>query len=344
MIEEVTSKGQEGLFTSCYVECGILGAKAPTFTHYYGCDKASVFDLASLSKGLVLGPLVYQLLDLMSLSSLCKVSDVLPSADLPMAVKNIVIKDLLSHESGLPAWRNFWVNRLDSKTSFAEFSATADSHIEKVFSRFEGLTFQPGKDLYSDVGMILLGYLVQKASGQSLEELFMDLLAPFDQKGFMGGPKGLLGVAKEDVVRTAYCPIRRRELQGEVHDENCAALGGFTGHAGLFSTGPRLGGVLRDYAKSRVLSGYFSENERLLRETKKTGLFGLRRGDDIGSLPFGQGMAMGHLGFTGTAFWVWPEKGFYGVLLTNRVVSGRVSPKIQPFRGKVFGYLGGYLG
>ena len=120
-----------------------------------------------------------------------------------------------------------------------------------------------------------------------------------------------------------------------MHDENCFSLGGFTGHAGLFATGPSVGVLLKSGASLPVFASFMAENANHLAKSSKTGLLGLRRGDDSGSLPFGGGSSMGHLGFTGTAFWVQPNLGRYAVLLTNRVASGRISAEIQPFRGRI---------
>lgn len=263
-----------------------------------------------------------------------------PNCDLPDAIKRLCVGDILAHESGLPAWRNFWINRISPSALQADMQSTGSLHIERVLERVDLTLGQLGTDLYSDVGMIIIGYLVAKIRQQRLEESFgqwLNSVVPVPSRGFfLGGPEQLVGKSVSSIP-TSFCRLRQRLLQGEVHDENCFALGGFSGHAGLFGTGPSIGELLRaGYQQSSTFSEYLEENAKRLGVGRKSGLLGLRRGDDSGSLPFGAGRAMGHLGFTGTAFWLQPSKGIYGILLTNRVCSGRVSHVIQQFRAKVF--------
>jgi CubicO group peptidase (beta-lactamase class C family) len=89
---------------------------------------------------------------------------------------------------------------------------------------------------------------------------------------------------------------------------------------------------------------FFEANEKVRRETQRDGLLGFRRGNGQSSGVFANGNGMGHLGWTGTAFWLdWSSKK-YGIFLTNRVISGRVSPRITDIRRKVFQLLDASLG
>jgi CubicO group peptidase (beta-lactamase class C family) len=339
---EVSETAATGLFKSCFVECGLLSVSVPTLRHYYGCDSSSIFDLASLSKALVLAPLVYQTSLDFSLDLKATIGDWIPNVNIPQSCKALRVSDLLAHESGLPAWLNFWVDRIELESSIFELQKTGLEHIETVLGRSDLTGGNLGEDLYSDVGMILLSYTLQRLRGESLEKTFHRIIGSkvmlAEPAGFFGGPSLLDGV-KGRAVPTAYCPLRDRVLKGEVHDENTFALGGFTGHAGLFATGPSLAKCLKKADIIGDFSSFLKENAKLLANSTRTGLLGLRRGDDSGSLPFGSGHSMGHLGFTGTAFWIQPTTGKYAILLTNRVCSGRVSSQIQPFRARVMDLL-----
>lgn len=337
---EIESALDSGLFTSCFLDYGYLENDHESNQMYFGCDERSLFDLASMSKALVMSPLAYRTGIELGLSLDGPISSWSSDLNLPDNIKKITIRRLLSHTSGLPAWRNFWVNRLDSRSSLPTLAMTALDHIESVFRRANIILKDVGKDAYSDVGMILLSYLIQKVRGEKLETSFNSLIADqlnLKEPGYlMGGPDLLVDHFK-NAVMTSYCPIRGRNLQGEVHDENCFALGGFSGNAGLFGTGTSVSLFLKASRGCQWLRDYFDENAFLLANSTSPGLLGLRRGIDSGSQAFGSGLAMGHLGFTGTAFWLQPQNGRYVVLLTNRVISGRVSRTIQTFRSRIMG-------
>ena len=134
--------------------------------------------------------------------------------------------------------------------------------------------------------------------------------------------------------------MRQRQLRGEVHDENCFFLGGETGHAGLF-------GSLLDvklhlkWLLSESFGQAFLHRNALLRKKPQQnpyltddGLLGLRQGSGLSAYDFCGGRSIGHLGFTGTAFWIEPESKDFLVHLTNRVANGRLSKGIAQSRQK----------
>jgi CubicO group peptidase (beta-lactamase class C family) len=257
-----------------------------------------------------------------------------PDIKLPAEFPGLTTEDVLGHVSGLPAWWNFWIQHLsaDQKPTRAE----ALGIMEEVLNRIPLGTEK--KDLYSDVGYILLGYLLEKKAKKSLKPWLSEALSePF-------GYAPDLNLPKESYIPSAYCKIRERELRGEVHDENCAAFGGISGHAGLFGSGPAVSQYLKALMRDAMGVQYFEANEKARRETQREGLLGLRRGNGLSAAAFANGNGMGHLGFTGTAFWLeWSSKK-YGIFLTNRVISGRVSPRITDLRRKVFQLLDASLG
>jgi CubicO group peptidase (beta-lactamase class C family) len=131
---------------------------------------------------------------------------------------------------------------------------------------------------------------------------------------------------------------RRKRLRGEVHDENAYAMGGVSGHAGLFGTAADVAAIIRVYREGAVIG-----NE--LRDLARTEQYrggGVRRGIGLvlrppEDLPFFSVDAFGHTGFTGTSVWVDPAKDLTLVLLTNRVYFGRANDEeLYRFRVAVY--------
>jgi CubicO group peptidase (beta-lactamase class C family) len=325
----------EGYFTAAYVESGFLDQPQPRLK-YFTSASGTVFDLASLTKALVTGPLVHQVLKAANLDVKAPLSAWAPVAvSLPTPFLQLSTEEVLGHVSGLPAWWNFWMHRLNEEKQ--ELTRTAAlAHMEVVLNRIP-LAVEK-KDLYSDVGYILLGYLLEKNFKKSLQPWIASTV-----KGAFGYATDLQ-VSKESFIPTAFCKIRERQLLGEVHDENCAALGGIAGHAGLFGSGEAVSQYLKNLFLDSLGHQYFEANEKARQETSREGLLGLRRGNGLSASLFAQGNSMGHLGFTGTAFWLeWSSKK-YGIFLSNRVISGRVSPRITDLRRRVFQLLDASLG
>ncbi|HSR36609.1 MAG TPA: serine hydrolase, partial [Desulfurivibrionaceae bacterium] len=207
----------------------------------------------------------------------------------------------------------------------------------------EPLSYLRGSQaLYSDLGFLLLGMVVEAASGKALDLLFQERIA---------GPLGLsetlffnrLGAERAgSYAATEFCPWRGRVLGGEVSDENCFALGGVAGHAGLFGT---TGGVLTLVeALHDLWQGEPSPlpidptalQKALIRQPvpDSTWALGFDTPSASGSTSgrFFSARSVGHLGFTGTSFWVDPEQHVMVVLLTNRVHPSRDNNRIKAFR------------
>ena len=146
---------------------------------------------------------------------------------------------------------------------------------------------------------------------------------------------------KKEILATQYCPWRQRLLQGEVDDEHCWLMNGVAGHAGLFGS---IQGVLD--MSAHILNQWQGRGEHpsysstllqtaLVRQhSDQTWCLGF----DTPSQPGSSGgkyifeKSVGHLGFTGTSFWLDPVKDMAVVLLTNRVHPKRDNEKIKQFR------------
>lgn len=346
VIAEVLAKAvADDFITHAYAAYGRLTEAKPRFAYGYLPESRDVFDLSSLTKALVTVPLVYRAIykGEIALDSTIGAWLGVQRNELPLPMQALTIRSLLRHESGLPAWRNFWVNHLgiDSPSSLAD-PAQRKVRVLEVFHRVSKEIGTQQKSIYSDVGFLLLGLTLELKRGTDIGVQFSDFA--MTDLGLLtdGLPLDFATRLKMDarMVPTAYCALRGRLLVGEVHDENCASLGGVTAHAGLFGTGEAICRYLRELARSPVGAAMLADNESARHIPPGTppnaALLGLRQGADQSSETFGDGVAMGHLGFTGTAFWICPERRDYAILLTNRVHGGRQRPGIQALRREVF--------
>jgi len=133
-------------------------------------------------------------------------------------------------------------------------------------------------------------------------------------------------------------------LEGEVHDDNAYTLGGVAGHAGLFGTAKDVYGLLQE-----LLNAYLGESNTGVFDEHLVRSF-FQRHSHVGSWALGfdtptrpdsssgryfSDQSVGHLGFTGTSFWMDLEKGVVVILLTNRIHPTRKNEKIKAFRPKL---------
>ena len=242
----------------------------------------------------------------------------------------VTVRHLLTHTSGLPAHRDFFLtckNKLEV--------------LERIFA--EPLEAPPGtKEAYSDLGIILLGEIIERLTGKSLDVLAAEqILRPLGMTDTMFlPPKKLLARIAPTENDAAY---RRRLLRGEVHDENAYAMGGVAGHAGLFGTAGDLAAFCQ-----MLLSGGLYAHHRILRRatiaqfTAPQPLSGNTRtlGWTVPTENSSGGHSLsphsfGHTGFTGTSIWIDPDKQLFVILLTNRVHPTRENHKIQDVRPAV---------
>jgi beta-glucosidase-like glycosyl hydrolase/CubicO group peptidase (beta-lactamase class C family) len=239
----------------------------------------------------------------------------------------VTVRHLLTHTSGLPAFKEYW------RTS----KGKADT-LARIFA--EPLEYEPGtKEIYSDLGIILMAEIVERLTGGTLDDLAKNLVfAPLGMKDTMYRPPKKLWpeIAPTEIDNN----LRHRLVQGEVHDENAFAMGGVSGHAGVFSTAPDLaafcqmllnGGV---YAHQRILRratiAQFATPQQLSGGTRTLGWAVPTEGGSSGH--YFSAHSFGHTGFTGTSIWIDPDRQLFVVLLTNRVHPTRENIKIQQVR------------
>jgi CubicO group peptidase (beta-lactamase class C family) len=304
--------------------------------------RETIYDLASLTKPLATTTAV-----------VCLVRDSRLSLDDPLqqhveelkgsAIGEATVYHLLTHSAGLPAWRPLY-ERIAEEDRRAPglLGSPAAQRLAATLIKQETLDAPFGaRSVYSDLGFILLGILVERVGGGSLaaccrRSVFEPMGAPlyFPGQERAGIPDATLVAPTEDD------PWRGRLLRGEVHDENAYALGGAAGHAGLFGTaaavsvvvGHWLGGY---HGRSRILPSDLVK--RFTARQEGIGGSSWALGWDTPSAPSSSGKrfspaSFGHLGYTGTSIWVDPIKELEVVLLSNRVHPTRRNEAIKQFR------------
>ncbi|MFN2317656.1 MAG: serine hydrolase domain-containing protein [Gemmatimonadales bacterium] len=282
-------------------------------------DGRTVYDLASLTKVIALTPLMMQAVEAGRVDLDGPLSGALPEMAGGWA-DSVTIRQLLTHVSGLPAHRRLW-----------ELAPDAVAALDTVKST--PLDTLPGaRTVYSDLGLILLGKVIERVYNQPLAVAFQERMAR---------PLGLTDTRylpprdwRGRIAPTEQDPWRGRMLRAEVHDENAAFLGGVAAHAGLFGSTEdllRFGEWLVTVTRSEgtVLSGEewlvdgavareFTRRQELVAGSSRA------LGWDVPGTQLWPGLgipasAVWHTGFTGTAIWVAPSHQLVIVLLANRV-------------------------
>lgn len=311
---------------------------------------ATIYDLASLTKVVATTTATMQLYERGLLDLDWPVGKLLPGfvADCPATSDRhrVTLRMLLAHCSGLPGYARLFEQNHDR---------AAMLHATERLT----LTARPGERAeYSDPGFILLGRIVEVLTDQPLDRYCADqIFTPLGLSSLVFCPPAAW---REQIPPTEIdASFRHRLIQGEVQDENCAAMGGVSGHAGLFG---------HAYDLLRFASLFLGTNEHHEAEqaaaaqpplpatgqnplglTQKTiDLFTTQQrsptettralGWDTPSVPhsssghfFGR-KSFGHLGYAGTSLWIDPEQELAIVLLTNRTWPDRSNKQIQQLR------------
>ncbi len=290
----------------------------------------TVYDLASLTKPVVTATAAAMLVENGLLQLDQPIARYLPewaAGSQPDWRAKVTVQHLLTHSSGLPAHKPFF-----------EQARNKAEVVQRVFA--EPLEAEPGtRMVYSDLGLILLGEIVERLSGETLAQFAAKhIFEPLGMKSALFNPsRSLRARIPPTEMDAAY---RKRLVQGEVHDENAFAMGGVAGHAGLFANAADLA----RFAQMLLNGGIYAHQRLLRRGTVQKFTAPL----DIAGTPRALGWAspsegascghyfsprsFGHTGFTGTSLWVDPEKQLFVILLTNRVHPTRENIKIREVR------------
>jgi CubicO group peptidase (beta-lactamase class C family) len=298
----------------------------------------AVFDLASLTKPLVTAALTLSLAAEKRVSLDDPVSVYVPAwRDGTKA--HATLRHLLSHTAGLPAWRAFYQSLDASLIATPEGKRRIVEHVER-----EPLESEPGADnRYSDLGFILLGAILEIVARRPLDALARDrVMGPLNVSSvaYLPAAGSREWLKDRQVAATEQCAWRGRVLRGEVHDENAYAMGGVSGHAGLFgdATGVRsLVRAWREAVLGRSALWPVDLAATFVTPQSDLGQGHWALGWTVPTPPSTSGRffsqrAYGHLGFTGTSVWVDPDRELTVILLTNRVHPTRGNQGITAFR------------
>jgi CubicO group peptidase (beta-lactamase class C family) len=289
----------------------------------------TLYDLASLTKVVATTTMAMILVDEWKLDLDQPVQELLPGFQGP-GKEAVTVRHLLTHSSGLAASAPLY-KEIQGREAFVERIQAMD------------LVYPAGsRSLYSDLGIILLGEILEKTAGQPLEVFVRERV--FEPLGMWDTQFRPPAELRSRIAPTEEDPWRGRLARGEVHDENAFAMGGIAPHAGLFGTAGDLSRFAQMLLNGGTLNGWhIVSRETVDLFTRRAGIPGSDRalgwdtksaeGSSAGTL-FSPD-SFGHTGFTGTSMWMDPERGLFVIILANRVNSEAVTQSHIPLRRDV---------
>lgn len=381
LISKVDSIVREGLDTLAYPGCQVLIARRGIVVlnkcygfHLYDSTEAvsenDLWDLASVTKVSAATPSLMLLDDRGVFDPDKTMGDYLPWFRFSDK-GDLVLREMLAHQSGLRSWIPFWRNTLEDgitfkKGIFSDYSnrryalPVTDSlymnrhYLKEMFREIRDSPLGGKKYVYSDLTFILAAEIIE-----SLTDSTIDRFAPAN----IYRPIGALNITynpldtypKERIVPTEYDSLFRKQLlRGTVHDEGTAMLGGVSGHAGLFATGNDLLKLVEMYRRGGEYGGVRVLSSDVLKEYTRVQY---PENDNRRALGFDKPLlgndtvppeeaypchsaspsSFGHSGFTGTFIWVDPEEEISYVFLSNRVYPTRDNSRLSDLsiRGRI---------
>ena len=285
----------------------------------------SIFDMASVTKPVATAASLMSLVDAGVLHLGQPAEYFFPERNLPH-LQGIAVKHLATHISGLPAWKPLYSN-----------GGTSEGSIEELLQKTPLENPVGAKFVYSCLGYITLGLILEQASGKPLEKLAVEnIFKPLGMKDSGHNPPKS---KKSRIVKTAFSQFREGCLWGEVHDENANSLNGNAGNAGLFSTAPDIA-----IFAQMILNGGEFDGVRVLSPLAVKRMITNQINPSIGGQGYGfftypndmvpsgdlfSNSSAGHTGFTGTSLLIDPEYDMFVILLTNRVYKDRDGAKFM---------------
>ncbi|MBC2715661.1 MAG: beta-lactamase family protein [Desulfobacteraceae bacterium] len=294
----------------------------------------TVYDLASLTKPLAATLAVMLLVQEEKLHLEQTLASIIPAFN-KMTKADIQIRHLLNHTSGFPDYRPYYKGISQLPLEQRKDALRKNLILEPLVSGIGE------KTLYSDIGFMVLEWAIELVSGARLNDFVKERI--YDPIGI----ENLFFIVHDQCIpdknyaATELCPWRQILLNGRVHDDNAYVMGGVAGHAGLFGTAESVHAIVLELLK--IFHGESSEQifqsdlVRLFfhKSNKNDRSLGFdvpsQTGSSCGEL-FNRDATVGHLGFTGTSFWVDLEQQVIVILLTNRVHPSRNNEQIKKFR------------
>ncbi len=346
-IDDLISAGvKEGVYPGCVLLIAINGhvdyfnesGNLSLIPSQIPMKRDTIFDLASLTKPLATTLALMDFVD-KGLIGLDQPLSELIETDVPEDKRGITPRLLLNHCAGLIDWAPFYLDLVNYEPEKRKRALR-----ELIIKR--DLEYAPGQDCrYSDPGFMLLEWIIEEKTGAALDEyLVKKFYEPLALKRtFMN--RGVPPFDREIIAATEECPWRKKVIQGEVHDENAWAVGGFSGHAGLFSTAREvfiLVNMIREHYYEKRRDFFLPETVREFFRRQNivkgsTWALGWDTPSQKGSSS-GSGFSpnsVGHLGFSGTSIWMDLGRDIIAVFLTNRIHPTRENRKIKQFRPRL---------
>ena len=308
------------------------------------CDVAvgntyAYYDFASLTKVIFTTQAMMYAFELGKWNFETKVSEFLPWFE----HKETKLTELLTHSSGLAWWLPLYKE--------INIQLPPEKRREQLREMLQGLKIEKQETaVYSDVGFLVLGFVLEKIFDKPLLDVWKDI-----KEKFYAGTTLEFHPQNQSTTRvglfapTEECPVRRKLIQGEVHDLNCWALGGVSTHAGLFGSVDDAGwyslhlrsqlmGIAR-YSIRQKTAQLFAK--RALPEGKGDWAMGYMM-PTPGAASCGSYFSLesiGHTGFTGTSVWYDPKMDMSVIILSNRVLYGSDNKAFGKLRPEIHNWI-----
>jgi len=329
----LVSKNDAVIFKKAYGYANIF-LKTPMQTE-------TVFDLASLTKPLATTMAVMKLIQDGNIGLFQNIGSILPVFRRTDKEK-ITVAQLLCHSSGLSDYKPYYKILIELPEDERKDA------LRRLLVQ-EPLLYVPGqKTLYSDLGFMILRWIIESESKKRMDKYVAeDIYMPANI--FSSSEKGLffndlnIGPMPGNYAATEFCPWRKTVLQGLVHDDNAYVLGGIEGHSGLFGTAD---GILKlllfllnmfyEKFSTHLFDNALIKRFFLCQDNSDRALgFDIPSNINSSSGSMFSKNSVGHLGFTGTSFWMDIDRRIIVILLTNRVHPTRDNIRIKKFRPKL---------
>jgi len=299
--------------------------------------RGNIYDLASITKVVATTSALMKLVDEKKLSLDDKVITYLPEfigkQKMFFDQKSMVtIRHLITHTSGLPPFKKYFL-----------MDGNIQTKIDSIMNTEPEIPLNQ-KMIYSDIGLIVLGKIIESVSQSSLDE-YVDsvVFKPLGMKTTFYNPP----IEKiKRIIPTEYSSLYGETIIGYVHDENAKSIGGIAGHAGLFSTASDLsifsqmmlnGGIYgwKRIFKSQSVTNFTKRANAIEGSSRALG-WDTPSGQSSGGV-YLSASSFGHTGFTGTSLWIDPENQIFVILLTNAVHPNRnyKNPNYFDWRQKI---------
>jgi len=336
----------QGVFPGAVLLCAV--GKKIVFHESYGeadifekrkMTKNSIFDLASLTKPLATTLAVSKLIEKDQVFLDQKIGSILKEFKASDKA-GITIDMLLRHTSGFPAHREYF-------RKIIQKNKNPKQYLKKLLVMEELENKIDTCQVYSDLGFMVLSWIIEKISAQRMDQyVFEQIYSPLEIENLffidLDQKNKMLNKYRQRMVSTQRCTWRKKILTGEVDDDNAWAVGGIDGHAGLF------GDAVSIYKLCcEILDALQNKPTKILAPdiikafVQKKNQYDMIAGFDTPSKKnsssghFFSSSSVGHLGFTGTSFWIDPETSLIAIFLTNRVHPLRTNEGIKKIRPQI---------